>query len=138
MSQENELQISTPMIKKLMDVCGSNALSKEVMKALAIASSNLLKLQLTEEEIQQIVEMELDNKEFLNEITKIYAEHLSANDILNMISFYKSSTGKNYIKYQIDINTKIANFYVNISQKIVEQLCYKSLKNIKGDQLPLD
>jgi hypothetical protein len=119
------LKLSTQMVKKLMEVDGSMNFFKIAIEDTMSFAKNLM----SPEEFQAFIIEILNEVNVPKKMATVYKEYYEADDILALISFFKSSTGKKLLRLQpqmlpkVSINTQLiaAEMMVVALRKVAER-----------------
>jgi len=92
------------MVKKLMDVDGTSYSFRTALTN----SLYFLRKMVSEEEFEAFIEEILSEVDIAQRMKPIYAEYYDAEDILNFIAFFKTGTGKRFLKFQSKLLPKVS------------------------------
>jgi hypothetical protein len=126
------LKLSASMVKKMMEVDGS----LNFFRVALVESMSFVKPVMTDEEFNAFITEILDEVNIPKKMTAIYQEYYSADDVLNLIAFFKSTTGKKVLNVS---NKLIPKININ-TQLIAAELMVVALKKLsdKDDPKPPD
>jgi len=119
------LKLSTQMVKKLMEVDGSMNFFKIALEDTMSFAKGLM----STEEFQAFITEIINEVNVPKKMAAVYKEYYEADDILALISFFKSSTGKKLLRLQpqmlpkVSINTQLiaAEMMVVALRKVAER-----------------
>lgn len=119
------LKLSAQMVKKLMEVDGSMSFFRVALEDAMSFAKGLM----SPEEFQTFVTEILNEVNVPKKMAIVYKEYYEADDILALISFFKSSTGKKLLRLQpqilpkVSINTQLiaAEMMVIALRKVAER-----------------
>lgn len=119
------LKLSTQMVKKLMEVDGSMNFFRLALEDTMSFTKGLM----SPEDFQTFVTEILNEVNIPKKMAVVYKEYYEADDILALISFFRSSTGKKLLRLQpqmlpkVSINTQLiaAEMMVIALRKVAER-----------------
>lgn len=96
---DNQLP-SRPMIEKLVTLNGTKDKLQEGVCQMMVNSCSAHMASMTEEEKHMLVARVVVKHDVVGILHSVYSQHFTADEVLDMIAFFKSPTGKKYCKAQ--------------------------------------
>jgi len=125
------LKLSAPMVRKMMEVDGSLKFFKMVLTE----SMSFMKSKITDDEFDKFIAEILEEVNIPNKMSSIYQQYYTAEDVLNLITFFKSSTGKKVIKVQNQVVPKLSiNTQIIAAEMMV--IALRKIAQINTEVLP--
>ena len=116
---------SKAMVSKLMEINGMRASLKTFVRSAVENASEIFLKNLDEGKKEEFVERLINDNDYVDAFSGIYAEYFTANEVLDLISFCRSPTGQKMTSLQATIAQRlidatqelIGNTYVKIMAK---------------------
>jgi hypothetical protein len=97
------LKLSSQMVRKMMEVDGS----LNFFKIALIDSMSFVRKTLSDSEFEKFITEIMQEVDVPKKMAVIYQEYYTVDDVLALIAFFKSSTGKKVLKFQTQIMPKV-------------------------------
>lgn len=127
MEKENR-KISSAMIEKLIALNQIAAACKDVYTRIAEAS--FVDTEFSEDTKKEIVEDVLQRIDMVSDFRTLYSKYYNADDIMNLIAFYRTETGKKLLACQAsvvsDVMVLMAYNAEYFSKEVLEEIKKRS------------
>jgi len=114
---KKEAEVTLPMVEKLLKLSNLGKVMTEYLKTAARLEMAAIK-DFTEEERQQIIEATLEKTPIAPYLLPVYTLHFSAEELLDVIAFFRSKSGQKYI----EVSSKVSDNVLAVMPKITLEM----------------
>jgi len=119
---------SKAMVNKLLEVSGMRDSLKTYVRSAVENASEIFLRNMDESKKEELVDKLMADEEYVDAFSAVYAEYLTASEVLDLIAFHKSPTGQKMISLQTTLTKSlvdttqelIGNMYIKIMAKAMQ------------------
>jgi hypothetical protein len=114
---QKEAEVTLPMVEKLLHLSNLGKTMTDYLRTAARLEMAAIK-DFTEEDRQQIIDAAIERTPVAPYLLPVYTLHFSADELLDVIAFFRSKSGQKYI----EVSSKVSDNVLAVMPKITLEM----------------
>jgi len=111
---KSEAEVTLPMVEKILKLSNLGKVMKDYLKTVAKLELAPIK-GFTEEEKLKIIDDTLEQTTIAPYMLPIYSRHFSAEELLDIIAFFRSKSGQKYVEVSSEVSDNVLSVMPKIT-----------------------